>query len=61
MPSGGEFQDAPEVNRLVDVPGEQRVTVLMTDDELASLDQLRGSRSRSEFIGDAVLTRRRVG
>ncbi len=34
---------------------EQRVTILLTDNEVADLDRLRGQRSRSEFIRETML------
>lgn len=37
---------------------EQRVTILLTDDEVADLDRLRGQRTRSEFIRETMLGRR---
>ena len=37
---------------------EQRVTILLTDDEVADLDRLRGQRTRSEFIRETMLRRR---
>lgn len=58
---GEELPRAIPPGRKPGNPREQRVTVLLTEDELAVLDRQRGKRSRSDFIREAVLTRRRAG
>ena len=39
---------------------EQRVTILLTDEELADLDRRRGELTRSDFIRESVLHRHRA-
>lgn len=58
---GEELPAARRPGRKPGVIRDERVTVLMTRSELAEIDRLRGEMTRSDFIRDAVLRRRRAG